>query len=611
MSRLLDAPALAPLKAFAIDHPSIAYTVVSALILSLSLFFLYRAALPRPLAGIPYNELSARNVFGDVPAMLSHIANEDGTFISYLVNTLEKLNEPLVQVFIKPFGRPLLILSDYQEAHHMMVHRTKEFDRSTSSGDLVRGLGPDHHIHLKTTPAWKAQRRLVQDLMTQSFLHHVAGPALYDKVCSLLDLWQAKSDVANGRPWVAGEDIDNVSLDAVMAFAFGKRFGEAHSAIVPALRAIRKMSAAEVTALRGSGGTDDPIEFPNHEEDKDELLSATLELVATVQDVQGSPLPDLHWAYVNRKPRIRRATKIKETYIKAEIQDALSRLTDSEEGYVKSAVDHMVFRETKLAEKDGRTPDYFSRVMMDEIFGFVIAGNDTSSTAISWGLKYLAENQAAQKRLRAALEHAFGPAAREGRMPTIAELTGTQVAYLEAVIEETLRCGASVPVVDRQAVVDTQLLGHHIPKGTVVTCLVTGPSMTSPAFSVEASKRREDTGEKRLGAWDAADMGSFKPERWLRGGGEARDGHANDSLEFDAGAGPQLAFGLGTRQCFGKRLARLEMRIIMALIVWRFELLPCPAALSGHQPVLIMTNRPKHCYVRLREVHRMAFVDRV
>ncbi|KAJ8122060.1 hypothetical protein ONZ43_g1649 [Nemania bipapillata] len=117
------------------------------LVASLLLALLYRAALPKPLAGIPYHAASARNVFGDVPAMLSHIAGEDGTFISYLVKSLEQLNAPLVQVFIKPFGRPLLILSDFDEAYDLMVRRTREFDRSTSSGDLVRGLGPDHHIH--------------------------------------------------------------------------------------------------------------------------------------------------------------------------------------------------------------------------------------------------------------------------------------------------------------------------------------------------------------------------------------------------------------------------------------------------------------------------------
>ncbi|KAJ8109698.1 hypothetical protein ONZ43_g6062 [Nemania bipapillata] len=380
-----------------------------------------------------------------------------------------------------------------------------------------------------------------------------------------------------------------------MAFAFGERFGQSHSATRPAIDAVRTLGGAVGTSRLASNSVDDPVTFPKGK--IDELLSATLELVETVQEVQGSPLPDLKWAYVNSKPRVRRATKLKEDCIVSELENAVGRLGGKEEEFVKSAVDHMVFREKTLASKDGRVPDFFSRVMIDEIFGFVIAGNDTSSTAISWGLKYLAENQAAQKKLRTSLETALPRAASEARVPTIQEITGTQIPYLDATVEETLRCAASVPVVDRQAVVDTELMGYHIPKGTVVTCLVTGPSMTSPAFPIDESRRSAGSkgGERqRHRPWDPRDMASFKPERWLVG-------KAND---FDAGAGPQLAFGLGTRQCFGKRLAHLEMRIMIALIVWGFELLPCPSALSGHKPVLIMTNRPKDCYVRLREVER-------
>jgi cytochrome P450 len=165
-------------------------------------------------------------------------------------------------------------------------------------------------------------------------------------------------------------------------------------------------------------------------------------------------------------------------------------------------------------------------------------------------------------------------------------------------MEEVLRCSGTVPVVDRQAVVDTELLGHHIPKGTVVSCLVMGPSMTSPGFDIDESRRNASSQavkkEGRDRAWDPNDMSAFKPERWLARGEEGD--------EFDAAAGPQLAFGLGARQCFGKRLANLELRVILTLIVWNFELLPCPPALSGHKPVLIMTSRPKDCYVCLREI---------
>ncbi|KAI1271403.1 hypothetical protein F5Y07DRAFT_404453 [Xylaria sp. FL0933] len=122
--------------------------------------------------------------------MLSHIANDDSTFISYLINSLEKLDAPLVQVFIKPFSKSLLILSDYQEAHHMI---------STAPRNLITR-------HLQGT---------------------VAGTALYEKASAFLELWESKSSVADGRPWVAGEDINNVSLDAIIAFAFGRRFSEA------------------------------------------------------------------------------------------------------------------------------------------------------------------------------------------------------------------------------------------------------------------------------------------------------------------------------------------------------------------------------------------------
>jgi cytochrome P450 len=73
-------------------------------------------------------------------------------------------------------------------------------------------------------------------------------------------------------------------------------------------------------------------------------------------------------------------------------------------------------------------------------------------------------------------------------------------------------------------------------------------------------------------------MTLFKPERWIVGD------------EFDATAGPQLAFDLGTRGCYGKRLVYVEMRILLTLIVWNFELLPYPTALPSYKSILITTK---------------------
>lgn len=58
----------------------------------------------------------------------------------------------------------------------------------------------------------------------------------------------------------------------------------------------------------------------------------------------------------------------------------------------------------------------------------------------------------------------------------------------------------------------------------------------------------------------------FLPERWL-----AKDG--NDPTPFDQdNKACMQPFSFGPRNCLGKNLARAEMRLIMAKLLWRFDL---------------------------------------
>jgi cytochrome P450 len=215
-----------------------------------------------------------------------------------------------------------------------------------------------------------------------------------------------------------------------------------------------------------------------------------------------------------------------------------------------------------------------------QLFGFMFAGHETTSTTLCWGLKFLADNKETQDTLREALYAFFTEAKEHGRQPTIEEITGARVPYLEAMMEEILRCAGAASFVDRQAMADTQLLGYGIPKGTSVTSLVTGASMVTPAFKVDEARRsatsQSSKKDGRDRAWDPSDIASFRPE--------------------------QLAFGLGARACYGKRLAYVEIKIFLVVMMWHFELLKCPAELSGYKSNLYMTHEPRSCYVRLREV---------
>lgn len=67
-----------------------------------------------------------------------------------------------------------------------------------------------------------------------------------------------------------------------------------------------------------------------------------------------------------------------------------------------------------------------------------------------WGLKFLAGQPQAQTKLRIALEGAFPSAIAAGRDLTIQEITGMNIPYLDATIEETLRCAGTALVVKRK-----------------------------------------------------------------------------------------------------------------------------------------------------------------
>jgi cytochrome P450 len=123
-----------------------------------------------------------------------------------------------------------------------------------------------------------------------------------------------------------------------------------------------------------------------------------------------------------------------------------------------------------------------------------------------------------------------------------------------------------------------------------------------PAFDISEEIRSETSqqAKDRVGTWSDDDIYKFKPERWLKK-------HSDDDGErevFDHNAGPHMAFGHGPRSCFGRKLAYLETRIVVTLLVWKFEFLKAGGALDDLSPIDTFMVRPKRSYVKLREVSR-------
>lgn len=52
----------------------------------------------------------------------------------------------------------------------------------------------------------------------------------------------------------------------------------------------------------------------------------------------------------------------------------------------------------------------------------------------------------------------------------------------------------------------------------------------------------------------------------------------------------------------GRKLALLEMRIVLTLTLWNFELLETPEKLSGYAAVNVLTYQPQQCYIRSKPI---------
>ena len=223
---------------------------------------------------------------------------------------------------------------------------------------------------------------------------------------------------------------------------------------------------------------------------------------------------------------------------------------------------------------------------------------NTTSLALTWGLKYLSDNPSVQSRLRKEIFAAFSDLDHKDP-PTAERILGTTFPYLEATIWETLRMCQAVPTIIRQAECDTELLGHRILRGTAAIFTLEGESFVydqefdTPEGSRSASSRFAK--EKWPRPWPAQDKRKFVPERWLR-----RD--EDGSEVFDSKAGPNLPFSVGARGCYGQKLVMVLLRLFFVLAIWSCEFVEVREELASYEVIEVMTRKPKQGFIKVRSL---------
>jgi cytochrome P450 family 135 len=155
--------------------------------------------------------------------------------------------------------------------------------------------------------------------------------------------------------------------------------------------------------------------------------------------------------------------------------------------------------------------------LRDQLMTLLLAGHETTATALAWTFDLLLRHPAALGRLRA-------------------ELGAGEESYLKATITESLRLRPVIPLAGRRLSQELTADGLTLPAGTDVT----------PAIWL--AHTRADVYPEPF---------AFKPERFLE---EGPDTYA------------WIPFGGSVRRCIGATFAEFEMRVVLREVLSRCEL---------------------------------------
>jgi cytochrome P450 len=196
----------------------------------------------------------------------------------------------------------------------------------------------------------------------------------------------------------------------------------------------------------------------------------------------------------------------------------------------------------------------------DQVLLFMLAGHDTTASALMFAVHLLATHRDHQERAYAEVSSVL-----DGRDATAADLAA--MPFLKMVLKETMRLYPSIPLVSRYTPTGDEVGGHTIPPGSAVWTI---PWVTHrhPEF------------------W--SDPERFDPDRFQPDAEAARHRFA------------WFPFGAGPRSCIGDHLSMLELTVALAGILRHFELKAVQTDVPVVAGISLSTPGDLHCVVSPR-----------
>ncbi|XP_063606137.1 cytochrome P450 9e2-like [Penaeus indicus] len=245
------------------------------------------------------------------------------------------------------------------------------------------------------------------------------------------------------------------------------------------------------------------------------------------------------------------------------------RFTNPEAYFLEEVVTHTI-KERMKGERRGdfldlllevRSPDgeekgidstTKSKQLLDDItiasqcLLFLVAGYETTATAMGFAAFLLAKNPSAQEQLRKEIQnlvHEEGDITYQGVM---------EAKYLDACLMETLRLFPPAPLIERLCTRDYRLPGTDL-------TIKAGDRIQCPVWSIHHDPKY----------WP--EPNEFRPERFLPENKTSMKNFAH------------MPFGIGPRNCLAMRFALMEAKIVLSKLLLVAELRNAP----GHEEMVL------------------------
>ncbi|CAG8840905.1 43483_t:CDS:2, partial [Gigaspora margarita] len=264
-------------------------------------------------------------------------------------------------------------------------------------------------------------------------------------------------------------------------------------------------------------------------------ISSPSKLAQAYGTMSGSNLSPLYVGLIDVFPFIRKIPfGINVEYYNAidtinNISEKIFVETKSNPGHKKTFISLLIQANENLPDNEKLS----DQDLLNQVKTFIVAGHETTNALLTWAFYYLAKYSDVQERLRKEID-----SFPNFKDPTFEEIESMK--YLDAIYRETLRVVPPIPIIFRLPKKDIKLNKYFVPKGT--------PLMIS-TYAIHRNPL--------IWGNNAED---FDPSRWF-----------NPEIRSKITKNAYLPFIIGPRTCIGMKLAQMQFKIIMFVLIKNLE----------------------------------------